>query len=147
VERKVADIRRALDEGNEGFALSHVISTNDRGLRMIARAFGIKSTPRGMGDRAKTEWLRNAIMEAAKAPAELNDRQRKVVDKGTRFTGNPYFIVRDLEALTDADFASLTSDQQDNVRFVLRKLAQRQGEGDTTRAVQRLQQRFGTYTP
>jgi hypothetical protein len=77
VERKVADIRRALDEGNEGFALSHVISTNDRGLRMIAREFGIKSTPRGMGDRQKTEWLRNAILDKAResAPKLTPERQ------------------------------------------------------------------------
>lgn len=64
--RKVADIREALTEGNEQRARSSLTGTTDKGLRAIARAFGIKSTPRGMAEYQKTEWLRNAILEAAR---------------------------------------------------------------------------------
>jgi hypothetical protein len=66
--RKVADIREALTEGNEQRARSSLTGTTEKGLRAIAREFGIKSTPRGMAEYQKTEWLRNAILEAAKAP-------------------------------------------------------------------------------
>jgi hypothetical protein len=66
VQRKVATIRRGLAEGNDSFARAEVISVSEKGLRAIGRAFGIKSTPRGMGEREKTEWLRDAIMKAAK---------------------------------------------------------------------------------
>jgi hypothetical protein len=68
VQRKVADIRAALAEGSPERARSQVTSTNDQGLRMIGREFGIKSTPRGMGDRQKTEWLRNEILDRARKP-------------------------------------------------------------------------------
>jgi hypothetical protein len=65
---KVATIREALAEDNENRARTEVTTTNEQGLRAIARAFGIKSTPRGMGDRQKTEWLRNEILDRARKP-------------------------------------------------------------------------------
>jgi hypothetical protein len=64
--RKVADIRRHVAEDNQAAVRIDVGTTNDKGLRAIARAFGIKSTPRGMAEYQKTEWLRNAILEAAR---------------------------------------------------------------------------------
>lgn len=71
-------------------------------------------------------------------------RRQAVIDLGTSFSGNPYLKLPKLEALTDDDFAALTPDQQDNVRFLIHKLAQRAPGEDQRRAVA-LQERFGKW--
>lgn len=71
-------------------------------------------------------------------------RRQAVIDMGTSFSGNPYLKLPKLEALTDDDFAALTPDQQDNVRFLIHKLTQRAPGEDQRRAVA-LQERFGKW--
>jgi hypothetical protein len=73
-----------------------------------------------------------------------NTRQQAAIELGTSFSGNPYFKFAKLEALTDEDFQGLTPDQQDNVRFLIHKLAQRPGgEG---RQAEALRARFGAWS-
>jgi hypothetical protein len=83
--------------------------------------------------------------QAVSDAAASQKRRDAVTTMGASSTGNPYFKIAKLQALTDEDWQQLTPDQQDTARFVIHKLRQR--NDDAGYEALRLQDRFGEWNP
>ncbi|HEX8108482.1 MAG TPA: hypothetical protein VF516_12200, partial [Kofleriaceae bacterium] len=90
------------------------------------------------------------VVDTSRAKSETSGvttsqaRQEAAIKLGTSFSGNPYSKLPTLEALTDDDFKALTPEQQDNVRFLASKIADRQ-TGEARYRAQVLEGRFGKW--
>lgn len=82
--------------------------------------------------------------QAASDAAASQKRRDAVTTMGTSSTGNPYFKLAKLQALTDEDWKQLTPEQQDSAKFVIHKLRQRNDDAATEAAD--LEARFGPWS-